>query len=499
MQALRILHLEDDPFFAEMVETLLKAKGLAVAMRRAESWDEFEAGLRGQTYDLIVSDHEIPGGDGLKALGLCRRECPETPFIFLSGRLGEELAIASLQNGAADYVLKSNISRFIPTVMRTLASYREAAALRAAEARIRRDSANLHGLIENTLDAIWSMDLECNVLVFNSAASLLSMKFTGHPMVEGTCFLDRLSPALQARWRDAVRRVAAQERFQEGLELEWNGRSTALEIGFNPIITGRKVTGVAVFAKDATDRKRVETAAARLEIQRRRLATSYRKMRVPLHGLERMAAILRRTPLDEGQSRYLGMLEASVRRLADLHERADEAGEGASRPEDMHRAEGNPGSARGPAAQGGDARLLGIERRAGAANLRILIVEDNPVNQLVAAGYLEKLGHQADVAGDGRQAVEACGRVPYDFILMDLEMPVMDGLTATAGIRALEASSGRRAWITALTAYQAPGIRERCLAAGMDAYLAKPLLPEALEPELAAALRNRANRAAARA
>ena len=496
MQALRILHLEDDPFFAEMVEALLKAKGMHAVIRRAESWDEFESALRVQAYDLILSDHEVPGGDGLKALGWCRRECPAVPFIFLSGRLGEELAIESLQNGAADYVLKSNMSRFIPTLMRTLASFRETAALRVAEARIRRDSANLHGLIENTLDAIWSMDLECNVLVFNSAASLLSLKFTGHPMVEGTCFLDRLSPALQARWRDAVRRVAAQERFQVDLELEWNGRRTALEIGFNPIITGRKITGVAVFAKDVTERKRVEAAASRLEIQRRRLATAYRKMRLPLHGLERMAGMLGRTPLDDGQRRCVGLMEASVKRLAHLHGRAgDTEAEGATLPEGLRPA-ADPGSARGPAAQGGDSRSHGIERRADAARLRILIVEDNPVNQIVAAGYLDRLGQKADVAVNGREAVEACGRIAYDFILMDCQMPVMDGFAATEGIRLQEGRTCGRAWIAALTALATPETRERCLASGMDAFLAKPLIPESLELELAAAMRHREARAA---
>lgn len=497
MHVLRILHLEDDPFFAEMTEALLKAKGMVVSIRRAESWDAFEAALRGQQYDLILSDYEVPGGDGLKALGLCRRECPATPFIFLSGRLGEDHAIESLQSGAADYVLKTNMSRFIPTVLRTLSSFRETAALRTAEARIRRDRANLHGLIENTLDAIWSMDLECNILVFNSAASLLSMKFTGQPMVEGTCFLDALTPALQARWRDAVRRVAAQERFQEDLELEWNGRRAALEIGFNPIITGRQVTGAAVFAKDVTERKRVEAAAARLEIQRRRLGVAYRQMRLPLHGLERTAGLLGRTPLDDGQRRHLGMLEASVRRLADLHGRAEDGGDRPPLPDGLHPAVG-AGSARGPAAQGGDVRSWGIERRAEIAPLRILIVEDNPVNQIVAAGQLELLGQRADLATNGREAVDACGRAQYDFILMDCHMPVMNGMAATEGIRAQEVRTGGRAWIAALTADTSPGIREQCLAAGMDAYLTKPLLLEMLESELAAALRHRVGRISTR-
>jgi len=204
MSALRILHLEDDPFFADMVEAMLIAHGMQVSIVRAETFDAFITALRGRTFDLILSDHEFPGGNGLKALDLCRRECPTVPFIFLSGRIGEELAVESLKNGAVDYVLKSNMSRLIPTVVRTLNAFRETAALRTAEARIRRDRANLHGLIENTLDAIWSMDLDCKVLAFNSAASLLCMKMTGQPMVEDTCFLDRLPPAQKARSKSSV-------------------------------------------------------------------------------------------------------------------------------------------------------------------------------------------------------------------------------------------------------------------------------------------------------
>ncbi len=323
MQELRILHLEDDPFFADMAEELLKSQGMHFRITRAPDWAAFEAALHDHPHDLIVSDHNIPGGDGLKALSLCRRECPAVPFIFLSGELGEELAIQCLKNGAADYVLKTNISRFIPTVMRTLNAFRETAALRAAEARIRRDQANLHGLIENTTDAIWSMDLDFNILVFNSAACLLSMKMTGQPMVEGSCLLDRLTPDMQVQWREAARRIRNRDRFVQEHDLEWTGGKGTLEISFHPIGSGKTVTGMAMFGRDVTERKRVEQAGSEVEEQRRRLAGVYQKMRVPLHGLTRMAGLLEKTPLDPGQKRYLAMIGSSAQRLAGLPGRAD--------------------------------------------------------------------------------------------------------------------------------------------------------------------------------
>ena len=507
MQALRLLHLEDDPFFADMVSDLLKANGLNARIRRAEDWDSFETALHAETFDLILSDHQIPGGDGLKALSLCRRQCPTVPFIFLSGMLGEELAIQSLKNGAADYVLKSNLSRLIPTVMRTLSSFRETAALKAAEARIRRDRANLHGLIENTTDAIWSMDLDFNILVFNSAASLLSLKMTGQPMVEGSCLLDLLAPEMQTLWKEAARRIRKADRFVQELELAWPGGKGILEISFHPIAAGKHVTGMALFAKDVTERKRIERAGAELEEKRRRLNGLYRKMRIPVTGLTRMAELLGRTLLDEGQRRYLGMMRSSAERISELHEKAeayetvlqeirpeeagrdsgkDEAAPEAAADEHAAPAAGNPAPADSARAgkSGREPRADQTERRKSAPDpLRILVVEDNDVNTIVVLGYLDKLGFAADVAVNGLEAVEACEKREYDLILMDCQMPLMDGIEATATIRAMEAKTGFRSRITAMTADVTSENRARCMAAGMDAYMTKPLNLEILRAE----------------
>ena len=103
---------------------------------------------------------------------------------------------------------------------------------------------------------------------------------------------------------------------------------------------------------------------------------------------------------------------------------------------------------------------------------RILLAEDNPVNQQVAATMLRKRGHQVDIVGDGAQAIAAVQAHTYDLVLMDVQMPVMDGLAATAGIRALP--QGRDVPIVAVTAHALAGDRERCLAAGMTGYLTKP-------------------------
>lgn len=103
---------------------------------------------------------------------------------------------------------------------------------------------------------------------------------------------------------------------------------------------------------------------------------------------------------------------------------------------------------------------------------RVLVVEDNPVNQLVAAEMLKRLGLHADVAGNGAEALEVLDRLPYDLILMDCQMPVMDGFEAT---RRLRKTDGPRLPVIAMTANAIRGDRERCLDAGMDDYLPKPV------------------------
>jgi len=114
-------------------------------------------------------------------------------------------------------------------------------------------------------------------------------------------------------------------------------------------------------------------------------------------------------------------------------------------------------------------------------NIRVLLAEDNTTNQQVAQGMLRKLGLRADVVTNGREVLDALRSIPYDMVLMDVQMPGMDGLEATRAIRAVvDGSLNPNIPIIAMTAHAMQGDREICIAAGMDDYVAKPVAPVAL-------------------
>jgi signal transduction histidine kinase/DNA-binding response OmpR family regulator len=153
------------------------------------------------------------------------------------------------------------------------------------------------------------------------------------------------------------------------------------------------------------------------------------------------------------------------------------------------------------------ARVLGAEKPEGAiplitryslqdarepgSSLKVLVAEDNPVNQRLTVRLLEKRGHRVVVAANGLEALAALKKESFELVFMDVQMPEMDGMEATAAIREEEKRSGEHVPVIALTAHAMKGDREKCLAAGMDGYLAKPIRPQELDDILEEHVRNR--------
>jgi PAS domain S-box-containing protein len=140
---LRILHLEDDPRDAELVQEALANDGITCHVERVETEAEFTASLNRGSIDLILADYTLPSFDGISALKIARMGRPHVPFIFVSGTLGEEVAIDALKNGATDYVFKTRLGRIVPSVRRALREAEERTGLSQAEEALRRSETYL--------------------------------------------------------------------------------------------------------------------------------------------------------------------------------------------------------------------------------------------------------------------------------------------------------------------------------------------------------------------
>ena len=140
---MRILYLEDEPKDAELVQASLEAEGMVCELTRADTQPAFLAFLQQGGFDLILADYTLPLFDGISALRIAQETCPEVPFIFVSGTMGEELAIEALKQGATDYVFKTRLSRIAPSVRRALREAEERSDRLQAEEALQRSEVYL--------------------------------------------------------------------------------------------------------------------------------------------------------------------------------------------------------------------------------------------------------------------------------------------------------------------------------------------------------------------
>lgn len=143
---LRILILEDSEPHAELLELLLREGGLTFTAVRADSRAGFQRELEARAPDLILSDYALPAFDGLEALTLAKRRVPDVPFIFVTGTMGEEVAIETLKSGATDYVLKTRLSRLVPAVERALREAEERRQRKRAVEQLRQSHQQMRAL-----------------------------------------------------------------------------------------------------------------------------------------------------------------------------------------------------------------------------------------------------------------------------------------------------------------------------------------------------------------
>ena len=146
MKPIHILMLEDDAADAELTRFALRKGGLQFSSSRAETKEQYLKELESRPPSLILSDYSLPGFDGHAALSIAQDKCPEIPFIFVTGTMGEEVAIETLKSGATDYVLKTRLTRLLPAVNRALREAQQRSAHRRAEEQLRESHEQLRAL-----------------------------------------------------------------------------------------------------------------------------------------------------------------------------------------------------------------------------------------------------------------------------------------------------------------------------------------------------------------
>ena len=163
---LRFLCLEDTTEDFLLLKDHLEKNQFSAELIRADGKEEFEAALRGQQFDLILSDYTIPGYSGMAALATARVAQPDTPFLIVSGTIGEERAVESLKCGASDYVLKDRLDRLAPAVRRALREAQERRRRKAAEKSLMESEARFRQLAENVDEVLWLTDTRTNEILY---------------------------------------------------------------------------------------------------------------------------------------------------------------------------------------------------------------------------------------------------------------------------------------------------------------------------------------------
>ncbi len=208
-RALRILILEDLPSDAELMVYELRQAEIAHSYRRVADREHFVAALEEDWPDLILSDFHLPNFDGLEALALAQATCPDTPFIFVSGAMGEEVAIDAVKRGATDYVLKDRLSRLGPAVQRALREAEERRERRQAEAALKESEEKYRLLVKNLPAVVYKGYVDCAV------------DFIDEKVEELTSYPKREFDTRNMKWNDILLAEDYQQfkaAFQRGLK-----------------------------------------------------------------------------------------------------------------------------------------------------------------------------------------------------------------------------------------------------------------------------------------
>jgi PAS domain S-box-containing protein len=283
MKKLRFLLLEDSLLDFELIQTTLQAGNMDCELVRVQTRADYLAALETSTFDLILSDYSLPNFDGISALEIACSRYPETPFIFVSATLGEELAIEALKQGATDYVLKQRLERLVPSVQRALREAQERCKRKQAEGdrdrfftALELTNMTLQILVESCPLAVIFFDTKGNVKLWNQAAEQLFgwkaeevleqfLRTVPHRRNE---FLTNLQAVLAGR---ALRAFETQHQRKDGQMVD-------LEIWMTSICDAQGNPGCLCLASNITQRKLDEIKRQQAEADLRQSEARFKRL-----------------------------------------------------------------------------------------------------------------------------------------------------------------------------------------------------------------------------
>ena len=255
---MHLLHLEDSTTDAELISLLIRREWPACEIRHVTNAAEYREALEVGGFDLILSDYSLPGFDGLSALAMARARFPETPFLFLSGTIGEERAVEALKRGATDYIIKDRPTRLVPAIRQAFALLIEADRRRRTEAALRENEERFRQITENVVELIALLDLNaCRIYANPSYRDLLGEA----AVVPGLDAFHEVHPEDRGRARATfaqVVRTGATQRCEYRLLLP-DGSVREIESHASVLRdASAKIVNVLLVSRDVTARREAE-------------------------------------------------------------------------------------------------------------------------------------------------------------------------------------------------------------------------------------------------
>ncbi|MBV8885983.1 MAG: response regulator [Chroococcidiopsidaceae cyanobacterium CP_BM_RX_35] len=509
MNVLHILLLEDNLLDAELIKSNLIEGGIDCELVRVSTRTDFETALATKSFELILADYALPNFDGLSALEQARTICPDVPFIFISGVLGEELAIEMLKSGALDYVLKQRLGRLVPSVQRALREIEERQARQRAETeraqllareQAARAAAETANRIKDEFLAVLSHELRSPLNAILGWSKLLKdRKFDGATTARAIDIIERnarlqaeliedlldISRILQDKLTLQVSLVNLRQPVEAAIDtmrLAAQAKSIQIQTELNPggvIVNGdpnrlqQVVCNLLANAIKFTPQRgqvliRLKVSDAMAQIQ-----VSDTGKGIDASFLPHIFEYFRQadSSITRGQD-GLGLGLAIARHLVELHGGnilATSLGEGL----------GATFTIKLPLGKAQPEMLDNFfeqcDNSLSLEGVRILLIDDQLDSREFLTFALEQYGAETLAVALADEVLAGIRQFQPDVLVSDIGMPEIDGYTLIRQIRTLAPEQGGRIPALALSAYASEADRQQALQAGFQQHIAKPV------------------------